>query len=48
MREFGFSTRPATLENLMQQEIQDVVDIPNGRKEDKFCVQHTATVSVCL
>jgi len=37
MRDFGFGTRSATLENLMQQEIQDVVDVLNGRKEDKVC-----------
>lgn len=35
MRDFGFGTRSATLENLMQQEIQDVVDVLNGKKEDK-------------
>jgi hypothetical protein len=37
MRDFGFGTRSVTLENLMQQEIQDVVDVLNGRKEDKVC-----------
>lgn len=41
MRDFGFGTRSATLENLMQQEIQDVVDVLNGRKEDKVCLQQT-------
>ena len=39
VRDFLFGTRSATLENLMQQEIQDVVEILNGRKEDKVCVQ---------
>jgi hypothetical protein len=48
MRDFGFGTRSVTLENLVQQEIQDVVDILNGRKEDKVCVQPTVTASVCL
>jgi len=47
MRDFGFGTRSATLENLMQQEIQDVVDVLNGRKEDKVCLQPTAAASVC-
>jgi hypothetical protein len=37
MRDFGFGTRSVKLENLMQQEIQDVVDVLNGRKEDKVC-----------
>jgi hypothetical protein len=45
IRDFLFGTRSATLENLMQQEIQDVVDILNGRE---VCVQLTATASVCL
>lgn len=48
MRDFGFGTRSATLENLMQQEIQDVVDVLNSRKEDKVCLQSTAAASVCL
>lgn len=48
MRDFGFGTRSATLENLMQQEIQDVVDVLNGRKEDKVCLQPTAAASVRL
>jgi len=48
MRDFGFGTRSATLENLMQQEIQDVVDVLHGRKEDKVCLQCTAAASVRL
>jgi hypothetical protein len=48
MRDFGFGTRSATLENLMQQEIQDVVDVLNGRKEDKVCLQPTAAASAGL
>lgn len=48
MRDFGFGTRSAALENLMQQEIQDVVDVLNGKKEDKVCLQSTAVVSVPL
>ncbi|PNF22710.1 putative cytochrome P450 304a1 [Cryptotermes secundus] len=35
MRDFGFGTRSASLENLVQQEIQDMVDILNGKKQDK-------------
>ena len=47
MRDFGFGTWSATLENLMQQEIRDVLDVLNGRKEDKVCLQPTAAASVC-
>jgi hypothetical protein len=35
MRDFGFGTRSAPMENLMQQEIQDMVDVLNGKKQDK-------------
>ena len=48
MRDFGFGTRSVTLENLMQQEIQDVVDILNGRKKDKVSLQPAASASVHL
>ena len=34
MRDFGFGTRSNKLESLMQQEIQDVVDVLNGKKQD--------------
>ena len=48
MRDFGFGTRSATLENLMQQEIQDVLDVLNCKKEDKVCLQPTEVVFVSL
>ncbi|KAJ9573737.1 hypothetical protein L9F63_008861 [Diploptera punctata] len=35
MRDFGFGTRNAKLESLLEQEIQDVVDVLNGRKQDE-------------
>jgi hypothetical protein len=43
MRDFGFGTRSVSLENLMQQEIQDMVEVLNGKKQDKVGLQH-ATV----
>lgn len=35
MRDFGFGTRNVKLESLMEEEIKDVVDVLNGRKQDK-------------
>ncbi|XP_069687544.1 probable cytochrome P450 304a1 [Periplaneta americana] len=35
MRDFGFGTRSVKLENLMEQEIQDVVEVLQGRKKDE-------------
>ena len=35
MREFGFGRRLARLEDVMKEEIQDMLDLLNGRREDK-------------
>ena len=35
MRDFGFGTRNIKLESLMEEEIKDVVDVLNGRKQDE-------------
>jgi hypothetical protein len=35
MRDFGFGKRYEKMENLMKKEIKEVVDVMNGRKEDK-------------
>jgi hypothetical protein len=44
MRDFGFGTRSASLENLMQQEIQDMVDVLNGKKQDKVGMLFAFTI----
>jgi hypothetical protein len=35
MRDFGFGRRFAELENVAKEEIQDMLDLLNGRREDK-------------
>jgi len=35
MREFGFGRRFPRLEGIMEEELQDMLDLLNGRREDK-------------
>jgi len=35
MREFGFGRRFPRVEGIMEEELQDMLDLLNGRREDK-------------
>jgi hypothetical protein len=35
LREFGFGRRFPLLEDIVREEIQDILDLLNGRREDK-------------
>jgi hypothetical protein len=43
MRDFGFGRRFTALENVAEEEIQDVLDLLNGRREDKVIATYQLT-----
>jgi hypothetical protein len=44
MRDFGFGRRFAQLEDIGKEEIQDILDLLNGRREDKVTEHEAASV----
>jgi hypothetical protein len=44
MRDFGFGRRFSQLEDIGKEEIQDILDLLNGRREDKVTEHEAASV----
>jgi hypothetical protein len=43
MRDFGFGRRSDQLEDIGKEEIQDMLDLLNGRREDKVTIRRSVT-----